>query len=99
MSSGVVQLERVDVPLGSPQNPLNPHAKMQLAGIINILSLELPMEILFAPWLPPVLLGLGIYMLLKTHGVGLKIIGGLLAFVGGLLTVFEIWIHTTHYHR
>jgi hypothetical protein len=57
------------------------------------------MEILFAPWLPPVLLGLGIYMLLKTKGVGPKIVGGLLALVGGLLTAFEIWIYSKHYHR
>ena len=56
------------------------------------------MEILIAPRLPPVLLGLGIFMLIKTNGIGLKIVGGLLAFVGGLLTALEIWIHTKHYH-
>jgi len=57
------------------------------------------MEILFTPWLPPVLLGLGIYMLLRTKGVGPRIAGGLLAFVGGLLTALEIWIYSKHYHR
>jgi hypothetical protein len=67
-----------------------------LAGIIKIPSLELHVEILFAPWLPPALLGLGIYVLLKTNGIGLKIVGGLLAFVGGLLTALEIWIYTKH---
>ena len=72
---------------------------MRLVRIINFLSFELPMEILFAPWLPPVLLGLGIFMLLKTKGVGLKIVGGLFVLVGGLLTVFEIWVYSKHPHR
>jgi len=57
------------------------------------------MEILFAPWVPPVLLSLGIYMLLKTKGVPAKIVGGLLAFAGGILTVFEIWIYMKHHHH
>jgi len=91
--------ESVDLPPRQPTKPAYLRANMRPAGIIDILSLELPMEILFAPWLPPVLLGLGIYMLLKTKGVGPKIVGGLLALVGGLLTAFEIWIYSKHYHR
>lgn len=31
------------------------------------------MEILFAPWVPPFLLLLGIFLLLKTKGMGLRI--------------------------
>ena len=69
------------------------------AGIPKILTLELSMEILFKPWLPPVLLAVGICMLLKTKGAGPKIVGGLLALAGGLLTAFEIWIYSKHYHR
>jgi hypothetical protein len=57
------------------------------------------MEILFAPWLPTVLLGLGIFMLLKTKGLGPEIVGGLLALVGGLLLALQIWIYSKHYHR
>ena len=54
------------------------------------------MEILFAPWLPPVLLALGVYLLLKAKHPGLKIVGGILAFIGGLLTALEIWMFTKH---
>ncbi|MGA3165441.1 MAG: hypothetical protein ABSF14_04920 [Terriglobia bacterium] len=57
------------------------------------------MEILFAPWLPPVLLGLGIYLLLKTKGVGPRIVGGLLALVGALFTALEIWTWTKYHGR
>ena len=56
------------------------------------------MEILFAPWLPPCLLALGICCLVQ-KGVVPKVVGGLLVFVGGLLTVFEIWMYSKHYHR
>jgi hypothetical protein len=72
---------------------------MRPAGMFKIPILELPMQILFAPWLPPLLLGLGIFMLLKTKGIGPKIAGGLLTLIGGLLTALEIWIYSKNYHR
>jgi hypothetical protein len=89
----------VDLPPREATKPADFRAKMRRAGMFKILSLELSMEILFRPWLPPVLLALGIYMLLKTKGVGPKIVGGLLVLVGGLLVAFEIWIYSKHYHR
>ena len=57
------------------------------------------MEILFAPWVPPLLLVLGVFLLVKTKGTGPKIVGGLLALVGGLLMAMEIWIFSKHFHR
>jgi hypothetical protein len=72
---------------------------MRREGVFKILSLVLSMMILFKPWFPPVLLALGICMLLKTKGAGPKIVGGLLALIGGLLTALEIWIYSKHYHH
>jgi len=57
------------------------------------------MEILFAPWLPPILLAAGLSILFKTKGVGLKIAGGILVLIGGLLAALEIWVYTKHFHR
>ena len=54
------------------------------------------MMIEFAFWLPPLLLGVGIYTLLRTKRVGLKIAAALLVFVGGLFTAFEIWVLAKH---
>ena len=57
------------------------------------------MMILFQPWLPPILLALGLFILFKTKGVGPKIVGGILELIGGLLTALEIWVYARHFHR
>jgi len=57
------------------------------------------MMILFQPWLPPILLALGLFILFKTKGVGPKIVGGILVLIGGLLTALEIWVYARHFHR
>ena len=56
-------------------------------------------EISFAPWLAPVLLTLGIFMLFKAKGVGLKVVGGALTFIGGILLLLQIWIYTRHFRN
>ncbi len=53
----------------------------------------------FAIWLPPALLVLGLYLLLKVRYPVAKIVGSLLACFGGLLTIYEIWLIMKQYYR
>jgi hypothetical protein len=52
----------------------------------------------FGIWLPPILMVLGLYLLLKPGRGGIRIIGSLVAFFGGLLTIFEIWFLLRRHH-
>jgi len=56
------------------------------------------MEILFAPWLPPCLLALGICCLLQ-KGMAPEVVGAILAFVGAFFTVVEIWVYVRYQRR
>ncbi|MBZ5668717.1 MAG: hypothetical protein LAO04_03195 [Acidobacteriia bacterium] len=56
------------------------------------------MMILFAWWGPAFLLLLGICVLLLTKGVGLKAVGALLTFLGGVMLALQLWIYLRHWH-
>jgi hypothetical protein len=52
----------------------------------------------YMAWLPPLLLGLGIYMLIKKRG-GLRVVGELSVLMGAVLMALQIWVYARYYRR
>jgi hypothetical protein len=55
------------------------------------------MFIQFTPWLPLLFLAVGIYMLIKSRGLGLKVIGALFVLIGAAFMTLMIWVYANHY--